>query len=280
MCLRHRPPRRAWTARGRAARPARRARPPHRRRQSQHGVKAACAAASWPIAWAMARRSYWSDGRNGGAFGAEVGDAQVLADLQEHARRVGHRLTGAACAISVMAGASPSTSSRATSAARSAGMPPSPRRRASRSRSALRRGGRALSSAAVNAASPALWRAIVPARSVERRAVAQEPLRLCVHEILRGLIEAQLRLALHPAVERIDALPQLRQIEHLARRHEGVRDVRRRAARFGGEPHSHGRATAVDDRVGEAERNDLAAQAVAVDPGRDSARAAGAGNRP
>jgi hypothetical protein len=110
----------------------------------------------------------------------------------------------------------------------------------------------------------------------DRYAVAQEPLRLLVHQIARDLIQPQLRLALHLAVERVDALPQGRQGEHLARRHEGVRHVRDRPPRLAGEPDRHGGAAAVDDRIGESQRDDLAAQAVAVEPAR-SARAARGG---
>ena len=62
------------------------------------------------------------------------------------------------------------------------------------------------------------------------RAVAQEPERLRVHEVLRRLVERELRVALDLAVERIDALPQRRQLEHLARGQEGVGDVGRACA--------------------------------------------------
>ena len=161
----------------------------------------------------------------------EVGNAQVLADLEEDARGGRHRLTGGlrdfgygrCLAEHVEAGDVGGKVGRDAAFAEAA-------------RLALQVGLAARRQSAVERrrqrSEPGLVTGNRAGQVRERRAVAQEPLRLCIHQVLGGFIEAQLRLALHPAVERVDALPELRQIEHLARRHEGVRHVRRRAGAF------------------------------------------------
>src|SRR5262249_16887260 len=95
-----------------------------------------------------------------------------------------------------------------------------------------------------------------------RRSVAQEPEGLRVYKALDHLVEGKLGGTLDHAIERVDAAPERRQLEHLARREEGVGDIGTRALRLFRQPRGHGWAAAVHDGIGEPERDDLATKAV------------------
>ena len=92
--------------------------------------------------------------------------------------------------------------------------------------------------------------------------VAHEPHDAIDQQVFDRRIEIELQLAGHLVVERIDRAVERDHVVAVAHHEERSRDCRRRGAGLVADAHRKRRPAAVDHRVGELGRNDLAPQAV------------------
>ena len=95
--------------------------------------------------------------------------------------------------------------------------------------------------------------------------VAQDEYQPVEQKVLHGGVEFELHLAAKEAVERVDLVVEFRHVVAVAHRREGRSDLRGRRAGLIGDAHDERRPAAIDHRVGELGRDDLAAQPVAFE---------------
>ena len=100
--------------------------------------------------------------------------------------------------------------------------------------------------------------------------IADEPDDAAHQEVLQGAVEPELQCARDLAVESVDRRVEIGEPERIARCRVGRRDRRRVRAGLVDEARHDRRTAAVDDRVGELRRDDLAPQAVARDGVREA----------
>ncbi len=90
------------------------------------------------------------------------------------------------------------------------------------------------------------------------------------HHVLHVAIERQLGFAADLAVERVDRGVEIEEPEGIPHRRVSARHQGRIESGFAGEPRRDGRAGAVDDRIGQLRRDDLAPQAMPFDVAREA----------